>query len=73
MPANGPIHDVIPQVYPAGCPQAQLRDNSSRPAAALIAQVANKSQHRQELAPANPKLLSRNCAIRGLGVRETLR
>ena len=73
MPPNGPIHDVIPQLYAAAGREAHLRDNSSRPAAALIAQAANKSQRRQELAPASPELLSRNCAIRGSGVRETLR
>jgi hypothetical protein len=73
MPVHGPIQDVIPQFYPAGSQQAQMRDNSSRPAAVLIAQLANKSRRRQELTPANLKLLSRNCAIRGLGVRETLR
>jgi hypothetical protein len=73
MPADGQFHDVIAQSYAAGGRPAQLRDISSRPAAVLIAHAANKSQRRQELTPANPELLSRKCAIRGFGVRETLR
>jgi hypothetical protein len=73
MPAHGPIHDVIAQFYPAGRRMAHLRDISSRPAAALIPHAATESQRRQQLAPAKPKLLSRNCVIRGFGVRETLR
>jgi hypothetical protein len=73
MPADGPIHDVIAQSYAAGVRTAQLRDISLRPAAVLIPHAANKKQRRQELTPATPDLLSRNRAIRGFGVRETLR
>jgi hypothetical protein len=73
MPANGPIHDVIPQIYTAWCRTAHLRDITSRRDTVLIPHAANISQRPQQLAPAKPDLLSRNCAIRGFGVRETLR
>jgi hypothetical protein len=73
MPANDPIHDVIPQFYRAERRMACLRDNSSRSISVLIPHVANKRLRGQGLAPAYLALLSRNCAIRGLGVRETLR
>jgi hypothetical protein len=54
MPANGPIHDVIPQFYSAGRRVAPFRDFSSRPAAFLIPHAANKSPRRRCLcAPVN--------------------
>jgi hypothetical protein len=52
---------------------ASFRDISSRPASVLIPHAANISQRRQQLAPPKLELLSRKCAIRGFGVRQTLR
>jgi hypothetical protein len=73
MPAHGPIHDVIPQFYTAGATTADLRHISVRSMNSDVPQAQVRCQSRQGSASPASELLSSECGIRGLGVRETLR